>query len=95
MKFMVIGTASVVYNAYTYIYWRDDVMRSFEFAIKMELDGENYYREQAEKHKANGLYTIFLNLARDERKHAQILEDRMTTDARPDGTTSYDEYKCV
>jgi rubrerythrin len=96
MKFMVIGTASVVYNAYTYIYWRDDVMRSFEFAIKMELDGENYYREQAEKHKANGLYTIFLNLARDERKHAQILEDRMKQQT-PDltETTSYDEYKNV
>ena len=36
MKFMVIGPASVVYNAYTFKFWRDDVMRSYEFAIRME-----------------------------------------------------------
>ena len=80
MKFMVIGPASVVYNAYTFKFWRDDVMRSYEFAIRMELDGEKYYMEQAEKHKNSGLYTIFLTLAKDERKHAQILEDRMKHD---------------
>ena len=51
-------------------------MRSY-VAIRMELDGEKYYMEQAEKHKNSGLYTIFLTLAKDERKHAQILEDRM------------------
>src|SRR5690554_323275 len=96
MKFMVIGPASVVYNAYTFKFWRDDVMRSYEFAIRMELDGEKYYMEQAEKHKNSGLYTIFLTLAKDERKHAQILEDRMKQ-LTPDlsETTSYDEYKNV
>ena len=69
-------------------------MRSYEFAIRMELDGEKYYMEQAEKHKNSGLYTIFLTLAKDERKHAQILEDRMKQ-LTPDlsETTSYDEYK--
>lgn len=29
--------------------------KSIEFAIQMELDGERYYKEQAEKNKENNL----------------------------------------
>ena len=70
-------------------------MRSYEFAIRWN-SMVKYYMEQAEKHKNSGLYTIFLTLAKDERKHAQILEDRMKQ-LTPDlsETTSYDEYKNV
>ncbi|HZJ58601.1 MAG TPA: ferritin family protein [Clostridia bacterium] len=71
-------------------------MRSYEFAIQMELDGERYYMEQAEKHRDSGLHTIFLTLARDERKHAQILKDRMKQlDTVLSETTSYADYKNV
>ena len=71
-------------------------MGSFEFAIKMELDGEKYYTEQAERHKDTDLHTIFLVLAEDERKHANILRDRVNK-LTPNlvSTTSYSEYKNV
>lgn len=71
-------------------------MRSIEFAIKMELDGEQYYMEQAEKHKNTNLHTVFLTLAKDERKHANILKDRLNklTPELSD-TTSYTEYKNI
>ncbi len=39
----------------------------------MELDGEKYYREQGEINKNNGLYTVCLLLADEEKTHAQIL----------------------
>ena len=49
-------------------------MTALEFAIQMELDGEKYYLEQAEKNKDNNLYTVFKILADEERVHAEILE---------------------
>jgi len=48
-------------------------MNTMEFAIKMELDGERYYRRQAELNKENSLYPICLMLADDEARHARIL----------------------
>jgi rubrerythrin len=48
-------------------------MDALEFAVKMELDGEKYYREQAAVHQGNGLNTVFLMLAQDEKNHARIL----------------------
>lgn len=51
-------------------------MKNFERAIKMELDGETYYREQAKLNKDNSLNTVFLLLAEDERNHAKILESK-------------------
>jgi rubrerythrin len=52
-------------------------MKDFDFAIKMEQDGEKYYREQAEKNKNNALNTVCLMLANDENRHAQILMNKM------------------
>lgn len=46
------------------------------YAMKMELDGEEYYRQQAELNRGNGLYNVLIELANDERDHAQILEDK-------------------
>jgi rubrerythrin len=54
----------------------DEVMNSLEFAIKMELDGEKYYKEQAEINKENSLNTVFLLLAKDEAIHAEILKSK-------------------
>lgn len=50
-------------------------MNSLEFAIRMELDGEKYYKEQAEINSNNGLSAVFLILANDEENHARILQD--------------------
>ena len=52
-------------------------MELLKFAIQMEEQGEQYYREQAEKNRENSLYTVFARLAEDEKHHAQILKDKM------------------
>lgn len=53
-------------------------MNDLKFAIGMEIDGEKYYREQAEINKNNSLRTVCLMLAEEEKKHAQILRDKMS-----------------
>lgn len=52
-------------------------MNSIEFAINMELDGEKYYREQAEFNKDNSLNAVFLLLAEDEKGHANLLKNEL------------------
>ena len=52
-------------------------MNDLNFAIEMELDGEKYYRQQAENNKNNSLYTVCLMLAEDEENHAQILRNTL------------------
>jgi rubrerythrin len=52
-------------------------MNALEFAIKMEQDGEQYYRQQAEENKDNSLNVVCLMLADDESHHAQILINRL------------------
>ncbi|MCO1601741.1 ferritin-like domain-containing protein [Desulfosporosinus nitroreducens] len=52
-------------------------MDILEFAIKMELEGEKYYTEQAKINKDNSLSTVFLLLAKDENIHAKILENKV------------------
>jgi rubrerythrin len=53
-----------------------DEMNALEFAIKMELDGEQYYLKQAEINRENGLYEVCIMLANDEAHHAKILISR-------------------
>jgi len=52
-------------------------MNNLKFAIDMELDGEKYYRQQAETNKDNSLSVVCLALAEEEKRHAQILTDKM------------------
>lgn len=51
-------------------------MNTFEFAIKMEIDGEKYYSGQAEKNADNPMGRIFSILAKAEQKHAVLLGSR-------------------
>ena len=51
-------------------------MKVLEFAINMELEGEKHYIEQAELNKGNSLEKLFLILAKDEREHATILQQK-------------------
>lgn len=51
-------------------------MNVLEFAIKMELEGEKYYNEQAEINKDNSLSTVFVMLAKEENRHSQILKNK-------------------
>jgi|GEM_PF-94363 rubrerythrin len=56
---------------------KESVMTNLEFAIKMEYDGEKFYLHQAKLNKDNGLYTVCMMLAEDEKNHAKILENKM------------------
>jgi rubrerythrin len=49
-------------------------MDIFDFALKMELDGEQFYRNLAEKVQYEDLQAVLNGLADDERRHYQIIE---------------------
>lgn len=51
-------------------------MSSLDFAIRMELEGRQYYLEQAKLNQNNELETIFLILADAEQQHANLLLQR-------------------
>ncbi len=48
-------------------------MDVFEFAMKLEHEGEAFYRAQADRNKDNHLFGMFISLADDEHMHAEIL----------------------
>jgi len=49
-------------------------MEIFEYAMKMEKDGEKYYRELSDRVKHPGLKSILTMLADDEVKHFNIFK---------------------
>lgn len=49
-------------------------MDIYEFAMQMEKDGENYYRELAAQANAPGMRTILTMLADDEVKHYNVIQ---------------------
>ena len=49
-------------------------MNVLDFAIEMENDGFEYYRDLAASSTLPGLKTIFTTLAADERKHAEAFK---------------------
>lgn len=48
-------------------------MKRLEMAIQMELDGQQYYLHQADRHVGKPLEQVFRILAQTEFKHAQLL----------------------
>ncbi len=71
-------------------------MSALEFAIRMELDGERYYLDQAELNKNNNLRPVFELLAAEERLHSEILR-KYAKKAEYDlaGSRAYAEFKNV
>ena len=49
-------------------------MNIYAFAMQMEKDGENYYRQLAEQSRSAGLKKIFVMLADEEVKHYHVVE---------------------
>jgi len=47
-------------------------MNIFDFAIRMEQEGQAFYEKMAREASLPGLQTIFASLARDEEKHCDI-----------------------
>ncbi len=54
-------------------------MNILENVISLENEGENYYRKQAEMNQENQLYKICIMLAEDEKKHAEILLNKLNS----------------
>lgn len=52
-------------------------MNAYEYALKLEKDGEKYYRELADKSPYPGLKTVFNILAEEEVKHCHVIEEMM------------------
>lgn len=50
-------------------------MNIFDYAMKMETDGKNFYLELAEKAPDEGVKNIFEMLARDEEKHYNAIAE--------------------
>jgi rubrerythrin len=50
-------------------------MEALELAMKMEQDGEIFYRQLAEKATNMGFWEIFTQLANDEVKHYQLFQN--------------------
>lgn len=48
-------------------------MKVFDFAMKMELDGKEYYEKLSSESADTGLKSIFSSLAADEQKHYEII----------------------
>ena len=51
-------------------------MDMLDYAIKMEIEGKEYYEKQADLNKDNRLHTVFTFLAEQEKQHADILVKR-------------------
>jgi rubrerythrin len=49
-------------------------MNTFDFAMKMEMDGKHYYEKLAAQTPIVGLATIFTRLAADEQKHYDVVQ---------------------
>ena len=64
-------------------------MEILQFAIAMELDGEKYYSAQAAKNEGNPLQTVFRSLAKDEAKHAMLLQSKV--DSTPYTLVDHDD----
>lgn len=52
-------------------------MNKLEFAINMEMEGRQYYLDQAKKNQDNPLNKIFIILADSEKEHEELLRRRL------------------
>lgn len=69
-------------------------MIPIKFAIKLEENGEKYYRKQAEKYKGTEIERIFIMLADDESSHAEIVRQEQDKEIYDlDDTKVLDESK--
>lgn len=70
-------------------------MNNLEFAIQMEIEGQEYYLDQAEKNKNNDLNRVFLLLAEAEKEHATLLRKRLNKEDYTLKDTNISEIKSV
>lgn len=63
-------------------------MDIYEFAIRMEKDGEQFYRTLAEQTNHKGLKAVFNLLADAEVKHLKVIEKLMLSDTDYSGSSN-------
>lgn len=75
-------------------------MKTIDFAINMEREGQKYYEELADLNKDNELFTVFLILAESEKAHKELLKKRKESESimlddfvRPDIKKVFKELK--
>ncbi|MHC4087253.1 MAG: ferritin family protein [Planctomycetota bacterium] len=70
-------------------------MNIFEYAMQMEKDGEEYYRQLARQTDNKGLQTILTMLADEEVKHFRTIERMQTTEPHMTETTILTDAKNI
>ena len=70
-------------------------MDIYEYAMKMEKDGEDYYRRLAEETENKGLKTIFTMLAEEELKHYNAIKEMKTGKPQMADTTILTDSKNI
>lgn len=71
-------------------------MNAFDFAMKMELDGKDFYKLLANRTKLAGLKNIFLQLAEDEQKHYETFKNlKKNSPSAMRSSTTLENARCV
>jgi len=70
-------------------------MNIFEYAMQMEKDGEEYYRQLARQTANKGLQTILTMLADEEVKHYNVIERMQTAQSYMAETTILTDAKNI
>ncbi len=70
-------------------------MNAIEYAIAMEVDGEEYYTKQAEINKDNAVGVVSRYLAKAEHSHAEILRNKQSNMDAVLPETEYADLKNV
>jgi rubrerythrin len=70
-------------------------MSLYDLAVKMELDGEQYYLELANNATHPGIKAVFELMAADERKHYEIVSNIIAGGVRFKEGTSLETLKSV
>ncbi len=70
-------------------------MNIFEYAMQMEKDGEDYYRQLAQQTANKGLKTILTMLADEEAKHYIAIEEMRTEKPQLTETTILTDAKNI
>jgi rubrerythrin len=70
-------------------------MNIFEYALQMEKDGEDYYRQLAQQTANKGLKSILAMLADEEVKHYNVIERMQSEDAHMADTTILTDAKNI
>ena len=71
------------------------MQKTLELAIQLEIEGQKYYLEQANKNKDNELFKVFNLLADAEKEHEKLLRKRLNDEDYVLDNSNIDKIKEV